>query len=200
MTEYRLSEDGWSTPERESRAAERLELRSEGSTLTLSGYALVYDHRYDIAGGPDNGGFTEIIQRGAAKKSAAEADVKLLVEHAGVPIARTKSGTLHLGSDDMGLRVDAELDPTNPTVAEIRSAMERGDLDEMSFGFRALRQSWSDDYTERTISELKLFDVSLVTFPANPATVAMLRSDVTAPEARTGRSLVLARRQYEALT
>jgi HK97 family phage prohead protease len=102
--------------------------------------------------------------------------VRLLVNHTGVPLARTKSGTLQLESDDIGLRVRAELDPSNPAVAELRSAMARGDLDEMSFGFRAIRDQWSSDYNERTITEVKLYDVSLVTYPANPATVAQMRA------------------------
>jgi HK97 family phage prohead protease len=206
MTEYRRTEDGVETPERESRAVTGLELRNaDGSdNPVLTGYALVYDTRYDIGGGPESGGFTEIIARGAAAKSAGEADVKLLVNHGGVPLARSKSGTLTLESDDIGLRVSAELDPSNPVVAELRSAMSRGDMDEMSFAFRATRQDWSDDYEVRTIRELKLYDVSVVTFPANPATVAQLRESAVPVESAatppSGRSLALARRQLEALS
>jgi hypothetical protein len=74
--------------------------------------------------------------------------------------------------------------------------MDRGDLDQMSFAFKATRQAWSSDYSERTISEFKGFDVSVVTYPANPATVVKMRSDAPAPEVRGGRSLALARRQW----
>jgi HK97 family phage prohead protease len=200
MTEYRRTDDGVETPERESRAftGTGIELRfDEGKPPTLSGYALVYENRYDIGGGPERGGFTETIARGAATKSSKEADVKLLVNHGGVPLARSKSGTLTLESDDIGLRVSAELDPANPVVAELRSAMARGDMDEMSFAFRAVRQSWDDAYEVRTINELKLFDVSVVTFPANPATVAQIRSEQPKP---AGRSLALARRQLELIS
>jgi HK97 family phage prohead protease len=197
MTEYRRTYEGVETPERESRAVSGLELRSaEDGNPVLTGYALVYDTRYDIAGGPENG-FTEVVSRGAAAKSANEADVKLLVNHGGVPLARSKSGTLTLESDDIGLRVSAELDPANPVVAELRSAMARGDMDEMSFAFRAVRQSWDDSYEVRTINELKLYDVSVVTFPANPATVAQIRSEQPKP---AGRSLALARRQLEVVS
>jgi HK97 family phage prohead protease len=204
MTEYRRTDSGVETPERESRAVSGLELRSGGDgNPVLTGYALVYDTRYDIGGGPSNGGFTEVIARGAATKSAKEADVRLLVNHGGVPLARSKSGTLTLESDDIGLRVSAELDAANPVVAELRSAMDRGDMDEMSFAFRAITQEWSDNYELRTIRELKLYDVSVVTFPANPATVAQLRETTDPVESATtvpsGRSLALARRQYEAL-
>jgi HK97 family phage prohead protease len=157
-----------------------------------------------IGGGPANGGFTETIARGAAAKSAAEADVRLLANHEGLPLARTKSGTLQLESDDIGLKVRATLDPANPAAAEVRSAMERGDVDQMSFAFKVLRDSWDAGYDNRTISEVKLFDVSLVTDPANPATVVKLRSD-DAPKSESaaaakpaGRSVDLAKRQLEA--
>ena len=191
--EYRRTDDGVDVPATERRLSEKLELRSEGDKLTVEGYATVYNYAYDIAGGPDQGGFTETIARGAAAKSAKEADVVLLVDHEGTPLARTKSGTLQLESDDVGLRVRAELDPANPKVAELRSAMGRGDMNAMSFAFRVVRDAWNQDYTNRTISEVKLHDVSVVGFPANPATVATLRSEEEAAPA--GRSLDLARRQ-----
>lgn len=200
MDDYRRTDEGMETPEREVRRVERLELRqSEDGLPVLEGYATVYDYRYDIGGGPDAGGFTEVIAKGAAAKSAKEADVRLLVDHDGVPLARTKSGTLELMSDDIGLKVRATLDPSNPAAQQVRSAMERGDLDQMSFAFRVVRESWSKDYTERTISEVKLFDVSVVTYPANPATVVKLRADDEQPEQADaeppGRSVAQARRQ-----
>jgi len=192
-TEYRRTDEGFDVPTTERRLSERLELRSEGDKLTVEGYATVYNFAYDIAGGPEAGGFTETIARGAAAKSAKEADVVLLIDHEGTPLARTKSGTLQLESDDVGLRVRAELDPANPKAAELRSAMQRGDMNAMSFAFRVVRDAWDSGYTNRTISEVKLHDVSVVGFPANPATVATLRSEEEAPA--TGRSLDLARRQ-----
>jgi hypothetical protein len=57
------------------------------------------------------------------------------------------------------------------------STLRRGDVDQMSFAFRAIRQEWNDDYTERRILEVQLFDVAAVTFPANEATVIGLRTD-----------------------
>jgi hypothetical protein len=56
--------------------------------------------------------------------------------------------------------------------------MRRGDVDEMSFAFRVNEQEWSPDYSERTITEVNLHrgDVSIVTFGANPHTLALLRA------------------------
>ncbi len=145
----------------------------------LRGYATIYDYPYEVAGGPTNGGWTETISRGACTKSLNErADVRLLFDHTGVPLARTKSGSMSLSSDEVGLMVEVdELDTRNPAAAAVVSALGRGDIDEMSFAFRAVRQEWNADYTDRRISEVALYDVSLVTYPANPATVVALRAD-----------------------
>ena len=162
------------------------------TSVEFNGYACVYDHWYDVAGGPDRGGWRELVAPGAGKRTLnTKPDVRLLLNHDGVALARTKSGTLLLEEDDQGLRCDAPaLDLRNPTVQEVRSAMDRKDLDEMSFGFRTTRQEWNGDYTERVIREYALdiagSDVSIVTFPANPATVAQMRSAVNIDELRSG--------------
>ena len=121
--------------------------------------------------------FTEYVKRGAFSKTLNDgADVRLLIDHEGVPLARSKSGTLALEEDERGLRVEAELDPTNPDAARIISAMKRGDLNQMSFAFRTIKDNWSDDRSVRELREVQLFDVSVVTFPAYEETVAELRN------------------------
>ncbi len=157
----------------------------EDGGVSMSGYATVYGFPYDVAGGPERGGWSEVIVEGACAKSVVERDdVRLLVNHEGLPLARTAAKTLTLASDAVGLRCDASLDRSSPLVASVLSAMDRGDLDEMSFAFRVIRQEWDADYLERRITEVQLFDVSLVTYPANPATVAQVRDDVPAPSVR----------------
>lgn len=152
-----------------------MELRAEDDgKITLDGVASVVDTPYTVR--DVFGEFSETIRKGAFRKTLAEkADVRLLVNHDGVPLARTKSKTLKLSAAP-DLRAVAELDPENPTVQEIRSAMSRGDIDQMSIGMRVHRQEWNEDYTERSIIEAELFDVSVVTFPASPTTSASLRS------------------------
>jgi len=199
---YTRSADGVDVPEREVRKLAKLEVRAtpDGGAV-LEGYATVYNFAYDLGGGPAAGGFTEIIASGATAKSAAEADVRLLVNHDGIPLARTKSGTMTLQSDDIGLRVTAQLDPTNPMAVSLRSAMERGDMDQMSFAFKVLRDSWDAKHEVRTIHEVRLYDVSVVTYPASGATVAKIRSeDAQSSEQATGRSVEMAKRQLEAIT
>jgi HK97 family phage prohead protease len=155
-----------------------LSLRSAGaSAVALSGYACVTDTPYKVS--DLLGEYDEVVARGSFG-AAVGSDVRLLVNHDGIPIARTKSGTMRLAEDSTGLQVDApDLDLRSPLVQTVQSAMDRGDLDQMSFAFRATAQEWNDDYSHRVIRGVELFDVSLVTYPANPATNAKLRSSST---------------------
>lgn len=169
----------------EARPWRRLDFRDaadgDGGPVVVDGYATVYDYPYDVAGGPAAYGWTETFAAGACTKSVLERDdVRLLFDHEGIPLARTASGTLALASDEVGLSCSAELDPCSPYVQSVASAMRRRDADQMSLAFRVIRQEWNGDYTERIIREVQLFDVSVVTYPANPATVAQLRAALDA--------------------
>lgn len=153
------------------------ELRSgdAGRTLTFTGYASVTEAPYDR--NDQYGQYSETIARGAfAQTLAARPDVAFLLNHddTQLPLARTKSGTMRLVEDSKGLHVEADLDPANPSVQAVRSAVQRGDLSEMSFAFRVADggQQWSSDYTQRRITRVDLHrgDVSLVNAGSNPAT------------------------------
>lgn len=158
--------------------AGRIEVRTaEDGTLAISGYAAVFDSE----------AYGEVVRRSAFTKTLAESDdVKLLVNHEGVPIARTKSGTLSLSVDDRGLRVQADgLDPVNPTVIELCSALARGDIDQMSFAFTDMQRSVTDDGL-RELKQVRLHDVSIVTTPWYEDTTVELNGRLLA-EARSGR-------------
>lgn len=164
---------GWVTSGNETRsiAYTNLELRALDDGNTLVGYAAVFDSPSEPMP------YTEFVRRGAFSKTLNDgADVRLLIDHEGVPLARTKSGTLSLEEDERGLRVEAELDPENPDAARVLSAMRRGDLSQMSFAFKTVKDSYNEDRSVRELKEVKLFDVSIVTFPAYEDTVAELRT------------------------
>lgn len=164
----------------ESRARQEIRLEGESDESRQHvGYATVYDVAYEVAGGKDSAwGWDETIVGGAADKSVRERDdVRYLTNHAGLPLARTASRTLRLESDSNGLLSDATVDLRRSDGHDLTLAIEAGDVDAMSFAFRALRQEWNDDYTERWITEVMLFDTSAVTYPANPATVIGVRSE-----------------------
>ncbi len=150
-----------------------LELR-EGAdgTLTMEGWASVTEREYDM------GYYTEVVKRGAFAKTLGEApDVQLLLNHEGLPLARTVSGTLQLQEDSRGLHVNASLSPDDPDVQRLAPKVKRGDIDQMSFAFRAVRQEWDDEYTNRQLLEVNIDrgDVSIVNQGANPATSFSLR-------------------------
>lgn len=170
-----------------SYAVQRVELRqADDGSLTFDGYASVYGTEYEMYGGPP-WGWIESVEPGAGAKSLGESpDVQLLVNHGGLPLARTKSGTMTLAEDKVGLNPVAQLDPTDPDVQRIRPKIERGDLDEMSFAFRVTRQEWDEEYTRRWIREYNIHrgDVSIVSYGANPATSFSLRDMLAAADPR----------------
>jgi hypothetical protein len=152
-----------------------------GTNLRFTGFASTTDTEYEMEDwlGP----WVESVSSGAFGKTLSEgADVAFLLNHQGMTLARTKPGTLKLSEETdgtkspiygiTGLHSEALLDPTNMYVQAMRSAVDRGDLDEMSFAFRVMRQEWNDEYDRRWINEVSLDkgDVSLVNYGANPTT------------------------------
>ncbi|NBW11019.1 MAG: HK97 family phage prohead protease [Caulobacteraceae bacterium] len=142
-----------------------LELRAdESQPIQIVGYPAVFG-----AWSEDLGGFREIIRPGAfARTLAAGADVRFLVNHDGAPLARTRSGTMSLTEDDRGLRMVAMLSPTDPEAVSLAEKIRRGDIDQMSFAFRAIRDSWDYKTSTRELLDVELIDVSAVTYPAYP--------------------------------
>ncbi len=150
------------------------EIRTEADGLPeLVGYAAKFD-----VWSEDLGGFREKIAPGAFDRALREGhDVRLLVNHEGLPLARSGE-TMKLTADNVGLLVEASLDPANPDVQRLMSPLKRRDLTQMSFSFRTLADEWKLDVSpaERTLTDVELFDVSPVTFPAYPQTEVALRS------------------------
>jgi HK97 family phage prohead protease len=159
----------------ERRSFAPLELRSDASDgiVHLTGYASVTEKPYDV------GSYIETIARGAFTRTLNEdPDVQLLINHTGLPLARTKSGTLLLEERERGLWVDALLDPEDPDVQSLSRKMKRGDIDQMSFAFQAIDSDWSDDFTQRRIKTVSIDrgDVSVVNMGANPSSTASIRA------------------------
>lgn len=175
-------------------AYSNIELRAMPEGSTLVGYAAVFDSPSEPLP------WTEYVRRGAFRKTINDgADVRLLIDHEGVPLARTKSGTLTLEEDEIGLRVEAQLDEANPDAARVISALKRGDLSQMSFAFRTVKDAWSENRTIRDLKEVQLFDVSVVTYPAYEETVAELRrANHTTPDTvKPATPMTLRKRQIQ---
>jgi HK97 family phage prohead protease len=153
-----------------------------GDEFALIGYASVFN-----TWSHDLGGFKEIILPGTFARSLREgADVKCLFNHAPDNIlGRTKSGTCTVSEDSHGLRFRCQLDKNNSRHADLYRSIKRGDIDECSFAFKVPDggQQWAESKDEngqtqykRTISDVDLIDVSIVTYPAYPGTEAGARA------------------------
>lgn len=167
--------------QRETRYGIAAEIRAETDGIRVEGYAAVFGQEANIGGM-----FREVIQRGAFSEAIGRDDVVFLINHNGLPLARTRSGTLTLTEDDHGLRMSTILDPEDPDVQSIAGKMKRGDLDKMSFAFAPEVQEWDEtgDLPLRTVTKASLFDVSIVTTPAYDGTEIALRSMIAARTVR----------------
>ena len=130
-------------PERRTFQVPQLEIREarDGQTASVSGYAAVTGVEYEV-GNASTTGWVEVIQPGAFRRTlAGSPDVVLNAMHgrglSGLPLARTRSGTLALREDATGLHFAAELDIIDPDVRTLIPKMLRGDLDGASLPSRS---------------------------------------------------------------
>jgi HK97 family phage prohead protease len=151
------------------------EVRAEGDGMTFTGYASVFNSPSE-----DLGGFVEYVAPGAFKRSLqSRNEVKLLWNHdAGEPLASLRGGTMQLVEDERGLKVTAQL-PNTSRGRDIAELLRTNVIDSMSFGFNVIKDSWSRDGQTRTLESVRLFEVSIVSFPAYESTTAQVRSQPT---------------------
>ena len=145
----------------------RMEGGGEGEPVKIIGYAAKFNSRSN-----NLGGFVEVIAPGAFDDVLND-DVRGLFNHdRNMILGRTKSGTLSLSVDDVGLRYEITA-PDNQTVRDLVLApIQRGDVDQSSFAFHLPSDGyrWDEDESGlyiRTITRVsRLIDVSPVTYPA----------------------------------
>lgn len=174
-----------------------------GTNLRFTGFANITGDAAAYEMEDFLGPWTESVDVGAFRTTLSQGcDTAFLLNHSGMTLARTKPGTLKLSEETnpgaspvyglTGLHSEAMLDPKNMYVEAMRSAVDRGDLDEMSFAFRVLRDKWDERTWERRwINEVSLDkgDVSLVNYGANPNTggTVSLRQKLDRPGLTTPR-------------
>lgn len=142
------------------------EIRETPDGMTFEGYAAVFNSRSE-----NLGGFTEFVSPGAFTRSLkSRNDVKLLWNHdSGQVLGSTRARTLTLTEDARGLKVTAQL-PNTQLGRDTAELLKRGDVDAMSFGFNVIKDKWNAQGDERTLEAVRLFEVSIVAFPAYSAT------------------------------
>lgn len=143
---------------------------------TFSGYAAIF-------GASSAGlGFTEVIAPGAFKRTLTRAErgertVKFLHGHdESRMLATTASGRLTLKEDEIGLRVEAKLDPADPDAASVISKLaNESSAMGMSFGFTVPKNGDAWNGETRTLKEINLFEVSILSghTPAYPSTLGL---------------------------
>lgn len=139
----------------------------------IVGYAAVFD-----SPSQDLGGFTEIVKPGAFTRTLKKADVRALFNHnPDYVLGRTKSKTLKLMEDAHGLMMEV-MPPDQQWSRDLMDSIKRGDIDGMSFAFYTRKDNWyMDGQTQyRELLDVELDDVSVVTYPAYPATQVGVRS------------------------
>ncbi len=156
--------------EREYRICQNLEVRKaeEGKeSYIVEGYASTFDayEMWEFEGVK----YYEQIEKDAFKECDMT-DVIFCKDHAGTVFARTKNGTVELSVDDHGLKCRVDLSKTESArrmFEEIKAEM----YTQMSFAFTVREDSYDKETHTRTILKInKLYDVSAVSFPANPGT------------------------------
>lgn len=162
---------------REQRAFEaeiQIEERAEGGR-SIVGHAAVFNVLSE-----NLGGFRERIAPGAFAQSAKADDVRALFNHdPNFVLGRNKAGTLKLSEDERGLAIRI-VPPDTSFARDLMVSLERRDITQMSFGFSVLvdGQQWEEDadgMVIRTLTNVRLYDVSPVTFPAYPQTDVAVR-------------------------
>lgn len=148
------------------------ELRADESG-DIEGYAAVFNEL-----SVDLGGFREYIRPGAFSEAIREDDVRALWNHdSNYVLGRNKAGTLELSEDERGLKIKVT-PPDAQWARDLRESIRRGDVDQMSFAFQTVEDRWERDSGEnrRELIEVRLYDVSPVTYPAYEGTSVSARA------------------------
>lgn len=139
-----------------------IEVRNDDGNNVVVGYGAVFNSESN-----DLGGFVEYIADGAFD-GRLEDDVRFLINHDGLPLARTTNNTLRLSVDERGLKYEADM-PDTTLANDLMTLLRNGTISQSSFAFTVEEDSWEnvDGRNIRTINKVsRLYDISSVTFPA----------------------------------
>lgn len=154
------------------------ETRADDSNKYIEGYFARFDDQYELA--PD---LIETISKGAFTDALAKDDIRALINHdTTLVLGRNTANTLTLREDDVGLFGSILINPNDQDALNIYARVQRGDVSQCSFGFDIL-----DEEEIRTpkgmhwiIKNVRMYEVSVCTFPAYKATEVNARSEIFA--------------------
>ena len=154
--------------------ASKFETRESGEERKIEGYVAVFNSNYDL--GDD---MSESIAPGAFTNTLTD-DIRALVNHdSTLVLGRTTAHTLELRQDEHGLWGSISINPKDADAVNLYERVKRGDVSQCSFGFDIVKQESEvrdDGHVHWTIREVKLYEVSCVTFPAYEETNVSARS------------------------
>lgn len=151
-------------------------VREENGDRYIEGYFARFDDVYDMGWG-----VTETIDRHAFDGTIHD-DIRVLVNHDTTKVlGRTAAGTAELRVDDVGLWGSAKINPADSDAMNEAARMERGDVTGASFGFEIKRIEREYDDSKGTIhrilKDVRLYEVSVCTFPAYQKTAVGVREE-----------------------
>lgn len=160
--------------ERQMRSiASKFETRESEDGLFIEGYFSVFNSNYELWAGA-----TESVAPGAFTNTLG-GDIRALIDHeTRLVLGRNKSGTLELREDSHGLWGRVKINPNDQDAVNLYERVKRGDVDQCSFGFEIVKEDTEfrdDGSVHWTIREVKLYEVSVVTFPAYEETSVSAR-------------------------
>lgn len=155
---------------------EELRINNLEEKRYIEGHAAVFDSWSETLGGIFP--FKEKVRKGAFSQTIKKDDIRALFNHdPNYVLGRNKAGTLELKEDETGLYVRI-IPPDTQAARDLITSIERGDINQMSFGFTVEEEKWDtvEGIDVRELRKVKLFDVSPVTFPAYPSTDVGVRA------------------------
>lgn len=150
----------------------KFETREADGEMYISGYFAVFNSEYEMWTGA-----VESIADTAFDGALAD-DIRCLIDHeTRLVLGRNKNGTLTLKVDARGLWGEVRINPNDQDAVNLYERVKRGDVDQCSFGFDILDEEFEDrgDSVKWTIKKVKLYEVSVVTFPAYEETSVSAR-------------------------
>lgn len=139
--------------------------REDGEELRIEGYFSVFNSNYELWPGA-----TESVAPGAFSETLGVDDVRALIDHETMYVlGRNVAQTLELREDDHGLWGSIMINPNDQDAMNLYARVQRGDVNQCSFGFDILEEETDfrdDGSVHWTIKKVKLYEVSICTFPA----------------------------------
>lgn len=186
----------------ETREYRSFELRSKtenepDDSMILEGRAVVFNSPEVMFTDADGTEYREQVDRDAFLNAKID-DVILNMNHEGQALARTRNNTLQLELNEDGLDIMADMSKSRAS-RDAYEAVQNGLLDKMSFAFTVARDFYDENTHTRTILEIdRLFDVSLVNFPAYEATAVSARDYFAAKAEAERKAAEVAEMEAEA--